>query len=198
MNEQKKYCLSDEGIRIIVAKAWSAATGDEVSPYHVDITPARAVAAAEHEATENYLRHEKGWCTSLELSGAVQQTEQEVAKEIFDRLEDNLFYMSSGNDISISFTVIGWKVFKAKYLKPAPAEKAQEISVIPQEDKGFKTERCFETAPQYICPKWKECKRGCYPRSNVPHPKTEQCDNACLIGDAGPCVLVPKETKNDS
>ena len=36
-------------------------------------------------------------------------------KEIFDRLEENLFYENEGKDIVISFTLVGWQELKNNY-----------------------------------------------------------------------------------
>ncbi len=123
MSEEKKYCLSDEEIRIIVAKVWSEATGDEVSPYHVDIRPAQAVAHAESEAKENYLRHEKGWCTSLELQEAVQQAEYKVAEELYENIICPICYWLNPQHASMDHgTGCHSCQEKESYLKPAPTD----------------------------------------------------------------------------
>ncbi len=48
------------------------------------------------------------------------ETRKEIAKEIFARLEDNLFYENNRTDIEISFTTKGYEEFKAKYLGNLP------------------------------------------------------------------------------
>ena len=58
-------------------------------------------------------------CVGLEnccdLNAKVEEAKKQEAKDIFDRLEDNLFYENNGKEIEISFTKIGWEALKSEH-----------------------------------------------------------------------------------